>query len=412
MLQKKDPMSIFRYIVSLFFLIMTVSLISSCGSSDLLQKIDPISALQPETRSETVSTADTDRFSGAHEESEESTDKSDDSLYYYYHWLDTEQKQLYMTILEGYQDLDTDIRLDTDKFQLVSLVEMVLNDHPELFWIDASYKYSVYPSYVVFHPEYTCDAAKKEQRMEEIDCAADEILNALSQETSDYSKIRLVFEYLIDTVSYNPNAEDNQNIFSSLVMKESVCAGYAKATQYLLQKAGIPCIYVTGTITDGGSHAWNIVRCDGNYYQVDTTFGASSYTNPETEIQQIEIPHELTYNYAYLCCNDDILYRDRTVSEYEIPLPECSLDDYNYYIMNGICYNTLSSEVTDAIARSISSGETYWQCQFSSYEAFEEMTIQLQEGLYGNMILEHFRSGSFHTYYSCDPKTLTVKMWY
>ena len=275
---------------------------------------------------------------------------------------------------------------------------MVLNDHPELFWIDASYKYSVYPSYVVFHPEYTCDAAKKEQRREEIDCAADEILNALSQETSDYSKIRLVFEYLIDTVSYNPNAEDNQNIFSSLVMKESVCAGYAKATQYLLQKAGIPCIYVTGTITDGGSHAWNIVRCDGNYYQVDTTFGASSYTNPETEIQQIEIPHELTYNYAYLCCNDDILYRDRTVSEYEIPLPECSLDDYNYYIMNGICYNTFSSGVTDAIARSISSGETYWQCQFSSYEAFEEMTIQLQEGLYGNMILEHFRSGSFHTY--------------
>ena len=205
-MQKKDHLSIFRYIVSLFFLMITISLISSCGSSDLLQKIDSISALQPETRSETVSAADTDSFSGAHEESEEATDESDNSLYYYYHWLDTEQKQLYMTILEGYQDLDTDIRLDTDKFQLVSLVEMVLNDHPELFWIDASYKYSVYPSYVVFHPEYTCDAAKKEQRMEEIDCAADEILNALSQETSDYSKIRLVFEYLIDTVSYNPNA--------------------------------------------------------------------------------------------------------------------------------------------------------------------------------------------------------------
>ena len=48
-MQKKDHLSIFRYIVSLFFLMMTVSLISSCGSSDLLQKIDSISALQPET---------------------------------------------------------------------------------------------------------------------------------------------------------------------------------------------------------------------------------------------------------------------------------------------------------------------------------------------------------------------------
>ena len=163
MMQKKDHLSIFRHIVSLFFLMMTVSLISSCGSSDLLQKIDSISALQPETCSETVSTADTESSSDT---GEESLDESDNSLYYYYHWLDTEQKQLYMTILKGYQELDTDIRLDTDKFQLVSLVEMVLNDHPELFWIDTSYKYSVYPSYVVFHPEYTCDAAKKEQRMD------------------------------------------------------------------------------------------------------------------------------------------------------------------------------------------------------------------------------------------------------
>lgn len=405
MIPKTNRLSIFRHFVLLFFLIMTVSLVSSCGSSDLLQKIDTISSFQPEKPSETVSAADAEIFSDTDEDSA-------GDLYYYYNLLNAEQKQLYMTILKGYHNLDTDIRLNTDKFQLITLIEMVLSDHPELFWIDASYKYSVYPSYVIFHPEYTCDTAKKEQRTEEINRAAAGILNTLSQETSDYSKIRLVFEYLIDTVSYNPDAEDNQNIYSSLVMKESVCAGYAKATQYLLQKAEIPCIYATGTITDGGSHAWNIVRCDGNYYQVDTTFGASSYTNPETEIQQIEIPHELTYNYAYLCCSDETLYRDRTVSEYEIPLPECSLENYNYYIMNGICFNTCSSEVTDAIAKSISSGETYWQCQFSSYEAFEEMTIQLQEGLYGNLLLEHFRSGSFHTYYSCDPKTLTVKMWY
>ncbi len=48
-----------------------------------------------------------------------------------------------------------------------------------------------------------------------------------------------------------------------------VCGGYAKAFQYLCDKGGLTCYYVTGVTS--GEHAWNIVRLQGKNYLVDIT---------------------------------------------------------------------------------------------------------------------------------------------
>ena len=67
------------------------------------------------------------------------------------------------------------------------------------------------------------------------------------QSASEYDRIKYVYEYVIRTVDYVADARDSQNLFSALVGKESVCAGYARETQYLLEKLGVFCTYVTGT---------------------------------------------------------------------------------------------------------------------------------------------------------------------
>ena len=75
------------------------------------------------------------------------------------------------------------------------------------------------------------------------------------------------------------------SIYSVLQNGESVCAGYAKTMQYLAGKAGIFVTYVTGTATDPDTgetqdHAWNLVKCDGKYSYVDTTWADPvSYTH-------------------------------------------------------------------------------------------------------------------------------------
>ena len=54
------------------------------------------------------------------------------------------------------------------------------------------------------------------------------------------------------------------------MIARTVCAGYARAFQYLLQQLEIPCYYCTGNA--GENHAWDIVRIGGEYYNVDVTW--------------------------------------------------------------------------------------------------------------------------------------------
>ena len=68
-----------------------------------------------------------------------------------------------------------------------------------------------------------------------------------------------------------------------LSIRQSVCAGYSKATQYLLEQLGVFCTYVTGKTTEGGNHAWNLVKCNGDYYYVDTTWGDPVFQQEEGE---------------------------------------------------------------------------------------------------------------------------------
>ncbi len=74
----------------------------------------------------------------------------------------------------------------------------------------------------------------------------------------------------MEQISYNVSAEMNQSAYSAMVNGEAVCAGYARAFQYLLQQLGIPCYYCTGYADE--SHAWNIVALDDGYYNVDVTW--------------------------------------------------------------------------------------------------------------------------------------------
>ena len=81
--------------------------------------------------------------------------------------------------------------------------------------------------------------------------------------------VKDVYTYLIDNTEY-VSSEDDQNIAGTFWKKQAVCAGYARAAQYLLEKLNIPVIYVEGsTISSSEGHAWDIVEIDGQYYYMD-----------------------------------------------------------------------------------------------------------------------------------------------
>jgi len=65
-----------------------------------------------------------------------------------------------------------------------------------------------------------------------------------------------------------------QNATGVLLQGKGVCASYAMAFKALADRAGLPCVYVTGVVkSTGESHAWNKVDLGGRWLIVDSAWG-------------------------------------------------------------------------------------------------------------------------------------------
>ena len=263
---------------------------------------------------------------------------------YYYELLPEEEKTVYREILGGIKEYSPEIYLHSaDAKRTNEIYKDVLMDNPEIFWCDGTGKTTSYEGkekYNVLEPQYTCTAEEKEQRQQEIEAAAGECLAGIKADASDYDKILYVFEYIVNTVDYDLGAEDNQNIYSVFAHRRSVCAGYSKATQYLLERLGVFCTYVTGITSGGQNHAWNLVMCEGDYYYLDVTWGDPVFQAAEgEEVSQFE-----NISYDFMCCDDAELFKNHTPDD-DAKLPACTKMNRNYYMMNNMYYETYDSSV-------------------------------------------------------------------
>lgn len=89
---------------------------------------------------------------------------------------------------------------------------------------------------------------------------------------NDKDKIIYVYNYV---ASHNYDhifmiAKSNQSAYSFFTGGKSVCAGFAKASQILLQNVGIDSMLVLTP-----EHMWNIVKYEDKWYTFDATVGAS-----------------------------------------------------------------------------------------------------------------------------------------
>ncbi|MCM1088030.1 MAG: hypothetical protein NC419_07720 [Muribaculaceae bacterium] len=207
----------------------------------------------------------------------------DAQFYPYYYMLDDAGKHLYRQIYANANALTEQFAPveDVSVTGLKNTFAAVYNDHPELFWMDTAYscKYrsNGQCAEIDLQFNYTAEDLRKETATFEE--KSNEIVNEAKNLESDYEKEKYVHDKLLAKADYVAYAKINQSAYSALVNGRTVCAGYARAFQYMLQQLGIPCYYCTGYA--GESHAWNIVALEGGYYNVDVTWddtGAGTYT--------------------------------------------------------------------------------------------------------------------------------------
>ena len=322
------------------------------------------------------------------EKKEEKDTSSKKLSYFYYDRLSEPLRNAYDRALEAilaHKDtFQADVLSDPDVIKKV--LRCITYDHPEIFWfsLNNTFRYTTEGSVTIRYciSKEEADALNRKMKPE-----IDKYLEGITDTMSEYDKALYLYISLINCVDYDGIAlikerknggpesgeiDNLRNICGVFLSEKTVCEGYARAYQYLVQQCGIECAECTGvtkpdeeTGDPGEPHAWNILKLDGDYYHLDATWDDRSNT------LQKEKRRDIGYN--YFCITTEEILRTRNI-DVPVDVPECKATKCNYYYHNQLVLESCDLERVKAIVTSaVRKGERFCTFKCKSYDLLNEL---------------------------------------
>ncbi len=328
---------------------------------------------------------------------------------YAYDMLEESLRPLYVEILTIIEHHAENIKVSTNDSDVLQKVFLYVHaDHPEIYWIDG-YSYMRYSKgndilYLTFSGKYTYTLEETRLLQISIDQYVGRCFSGISRNASDYEKVRYIYEYIIGHTEYVLDSPDNQNILSVFINGESVCQGYAKAAQYLLERLDVPCTMVVGRVDSGEGHAWNLVQIDGAYYYMDPTWGDASYRMDGQLMQS----SSTLISYEFLNITTEQLLKTHIIDSV-VPMPQCIATEANYYIMENLYFTDYNeAAVRKAFENAYAEGRETVTLKCGDSVAFAKM----QEELITNQKIFLFLSEQTQSViYAVDDQLYTISIW-
>lgn len=154
----------------------------------------------------------------------------------------------------------------------------------------------------------------------------------------DVEKIKYMVDWLNKNTVYSSIGTRVRSLYGGIIDREIACVGYSQIFAWALSHFDIPCASVSGFVplrNDG--HMWNLVKLDGEWYQVDPGWGT------------VEFNGTLNTHYAYVNVTDEALgvgsgrvYYD-SYAECGISIPKCTATAKNVARLEGYFLSSSSS---------------------------------------------------------------------
>ena len=283
----------------------------------------------------------------------------EESYTYYYDLLTAKEKELYDGLVRSVKDGSGYVGFSGYNTQNAADMNAVsraatafLYDRCELFTVDDVYYYTDGGTLYLSpkNQEYWEYMSSLDKYQKAFDEKVDKVVAEIEKNCSnDYEKALYAHDYLVKNAFYDHDAVDevmnyptsyspvHDLIFSAygaLVNGQCVCAGYAKAYKVLLDRLGIPCVYVVGwgdVVRSDVGHAWNRIVLDGESYYVDITWDDCL----ENKGSDGRFQYSGTVLHNYFNVTTDELEQTHKIDEDMFSQPDCRTDDYNYFVYNG-----------------------------------------------------------------------------
>ncbi|MBQ3264664.1 MAG: hypothetical protein IJH07_02700 [Ruminococcus sp.] len=256
------------------------------------------------------------------------------------------EKKLYEELLGICYDISPDRDEDTGRYampqielqgypmkesQVRTALKAMTDDHPEIFWMTGTMGFYSDDSKTVVQVYSNYSAEEVDERVNAVRAAANEFYASVPDGLSEFDREVTVHDYLlehvayddnVDTINFDNNDPDVYTVYGALVNQVTVCEGYARAFQMLLNGLGVDCVGVMGQSHDQ-MHMWNAVRLGGSWYQADVTWD----------------DREETYaRYIYFNVTDSFILEDHTLSPLFSELSDDQINgedgDINGSVMN------------------------------------------------------------------------------
>ena len=398
----------------LYIVLFMLLFLTGCSSEEILSEV-PQTIVLPEAQNDSLPGQVAEETTAESDNTESCSLLEEGGSRFAYESLDAQEQIWYGEIEQALGEMTDTVKLSTepigqglDEQDIDRIFQCVLIDHPEIFYT-TGYTYTKYSRGdrtvgIDFAGTYSLPGEEAVNKAEEIRGRASEWLSDIPSDASEYDKVKAVYEKIIFSTDYDLNASDNQNIASVFLGNSSVCQGYAKATQYLLNHLGVMCTLVQGTVDTGEAHAWNLVRVDGDYYYVDTTWGDASYRMEDGSGQE-ELPE---INYDYLCVTTQELLRTHRI-ESVVAMPECTATQANYYVREGVYFTSYDAEQMQSIFdRAWESGRTEITLKCADEECYREICRELIDE---QEIFSYMPENSSTIAYAQNGKQLSLTFW-
>lgn len=171
------------------------------------------------------------------------------------------------------------VKLGLERERAGEVYQLFLYANPQYYFFDGGYLHTPSALYPEFYDSFANGLARKGQT-EEMQYQINLMKAQVEKGATDLEKARIAHDIIIQKVMYDtyyntsyPHTLYHQSAYSVFCDSYTVCAGYTKAFELLLNAVGIDTIGVTSynKVQDAG-HAWNAVCLNDSWYYVDCTW--------------------------------------------------------------------------------------------------------------------------------------------